>query len=197
MSDKDGNLIIRPEWPAEQGAWLQKNVDDEALRLFAIRIVGDPQLAHDVVEECLNYMAAKPMEELEKVKHPRNYIQAAIKNRVINWRISQARFGAWPDGFDPPAATLSPEMQVDSEEEALELLAMLPERAAAALILCKIYGYTSEEAARKLRISESLVRKRVAAAIKFLNPDGRARDRRSITARISSIFKRKESKHDE
>jgi RNA polymerase sigma factor (sigma-70 family) len=197
MSDKDGNLIIRPDWPPEQGAWLDRNVDAEALRLYAFKKVGDAHVAHDIVEDFLDCMAAKSMEELERIEKPRHYAQAAIRNRVSNRHRDQAKFVTRAAGFDPPAETQSPQIQVGSEPEAVELLAMLPERDATALFLCKYCGYTSEEAAKEMGISASLVRKRVAAAIRFLNPDGPVPDRRSFTSRIRSLFKRKESKRDE
>jgi len=197
MSDKDGNLISRPDWPAEQGAWLEEKIDAAALRLSAYKQVGDAHVAHDIVEDFLYCMAAKPMEELASIKKPKNYAQTAIRNRVRNRYRDQAKFVTRPAGFDPSAVTQLREIQVGSEPEALELLAMLPERDATALYLCKYCGYTSEEAANELRISASLVRKRVAAAIRFLNPDGPVPDRRSFTSRIRSLFQRRESKHDE
>jgi DNA-directed RNA polymerase specialized sigma24 family protein len=196
MSDENGDLISPPEWPAEQRAWLEKNIDAEALRMFAFEQVRDAQVAYDCVEDSLSAMAGKPIAELEEIGNPQGYAYLAVARRVSNWRRDRRKFATWPVGFDAPDTAPSPEIQVGSVQECAELLRMLPEDHLAPFLLCKYYGYTSKQAAEKLNIGESLVKKRVARALMFLNPDGRAARRRSLKSRIRIFFKRRKRNHD-
>ncbi len=178
----------------EQREWLKENIDEEALRFFVTDQVRDAQIAHEVVQRAMDSLAAMPLAHLHTVANPQSYALTATRNRLSNWIRDHWKVGEFAVENDERFPEESAELAVQSKEEALELLRMVRETDLEPFILCKLHGYTSKEAANELGISVSLVKKRVARAMHFLNPQGPAPDRRSITTRLRELLSRKERK---
>jgi DNA-directed RNA polymerase specialized sigma24 family protein len=192
MSEKDSTRP--PDRESEQRAWLKENIDAEALRGLVHRQIRDPHAAYDIVQNWLDFMAKKPMSELKGIGSPMPYARCAVLNRTKNWRRDNRKFAT--STADPTVPTIfeSPEVEISGEEETLEFIGMLPDELIEPFVICKIHGYTSKEAALKLGLSESLVKKRVSKAVKFLKPHFPEPRRRSLRSRIRGLFRRKESK---
>jgi len=182
----------RPQWWTEQRVWLETNIDFEALRLFAMRDVGDSQTAHDIVQKWLDYMSSQPMSTLAKLRKPQAVAYDAIRKRILNWKRDNRKFVQWDDLTDHDFS--SEQLQLQTDEQALELLGLLPPEDAETLYLHKSRGYSVRQVAAELGISESLVRSRVAWSATFLNPSGVAPNRRSVVQRIRKLLNGKERK---
>jgi predicted DNA-binding protein (UPF0251 family) len=143
-----------------------------------------------IVASWLDFMASKPLSELAMLCNPQAVAADAIDKRVLNWIRDHQRLIPYVPAFEVGHAPM-PELQVENQQDVMEVMSMLPESDAELLCLCKAWGYSLEEAAQKLNISVEVAKKRLSRAMIFLNPEGRARDARSLSQRILDCLNRK------
>jgi RNA polymerase sigma factor (sigma-70 family) len=132
------------------------------LRHAAMRIVGTPEQADDVVQDA--YLRVAEMNSVFNVKQPLAYLFQLVRNLAIDrhrqaaleWRY----FTGEEDGLHVPSSAATPETFVGNMQQLrliADALASLPERTRKAFELCRLGGHTQREVAAQMGISATLV----------------------------------------
>jgi RNA polymerase sigma factor (sigma-70 family) len=143
---------------------------DDLVRLLSWR-TGRPDIAKDLVHETYIKLAAR--EPGERVDNPRSYVLRTATNLAIDWLRRDVRLrgvDVSDEGIEdvedlaarPEAALLDQERLRLLNEALLEL----PQNARQALLLNRVEGLTQAEIARRLGVSESMVTKYIAQALR-------------------------------
>ncbi len=138
---------------------------------LALRVLGDPAGAEDVVHDVF----VRLMGAIRAFRGDAPF-GAWLRRMVANATIDELRRRQWLDLEEPPVLSELPgngglpERQV----EAWQLLARLPPRARAVLILHELEGYTHRELAELFGQSESYSKSILSRAIHRLNGTGDA-----------------------
>lgn len=132
------------------------------LRLAAMKIIGTPELADDVVQDA--YVKVVETAAVFHVKQPLAYLFQLVRNLAIDrYRqiVLESRFFAGEDeGMHVPANSGTPEaIAVNKQELRLvaDALARQPERTRRAFELYRLGGHTQREVADQLGVSATLV----------------------------------------
>jgi RNA polymerase sigma-70 factor (sigma-E family) len=142
-----------------------------ALVRFAQLLTADWGLAEDLVQEAL--VSAHPKwDRITKMDHPDAYVRQTIVRKFLSWRrrlSSRER----PSGFlaDRPApAVPDPSGRVLDRDTAWRLLATLPRRQRAVLVLRYYEDLPDDEIGRVLGCAPSTVRVHAARGMAALRP---------------------------
>jgi RNA polymerase sigma factor (sigma-70 family) len=143
---------------------------DDLLRLLSWR-TGRPDIAADLVHE--TYMKLATRESDERVENPRSYVLRTATNLAIDWLRRDIRIRA-VQGSDDEIENIEdlaerPEARLLAQERLRLLnaaLLELPPKARQALLLNRVEGLTQAEIAAKLGVSESMVTKYIAQALR-------------------------------
>ncbi len=148
MSRTDLAALLEPQIPA--------------LRRYARALVGDVDVADDLVQDCLERALSRWM-LLRSGENPRPWLFAILRNLHLD-RLRQRRRQGWPVDVDEDAM---PSFAPDQESglrvrDALAALDLLPEEQKSLLLLVGVEDLTYEEAARVLGIPIGTVMSRLA-----------------------------------
>lgn len=156
--------------PSRLLAGFQECYDD--LLRFLTRRLGDSTQAVDVVQDTYIRLATLPDGDAD-IRDPRAFVFRVARNMAID----AARHHRWRGGFERDeaegmavaAAEPSPETRAMDRQslDALDAaLADLPAKARQALLLSRVDGLTHAQVAARLGVSESMVAKYLAQALK-------------------------------
>jgi len=154
---------LRRSEPAAVGAAYDEH--GSAIRAFALRLVGDPAAAEDLVHEVFvtlprairGYRGESALRTFLisiAVNHARHFVRAAARRRAAFERLAS----------EPRAVGTDPEQQVGQRQlvEALSrALDTLPLEQRVAFVLCDVEERTSAEVAAIVRVPEATVRTRL------------------------------------
>lgn len=132
------------------------------LRWTALKILGNPERAEDVVQDA--YLKVSEATALFDVKQPLAYLFQMVRNLAIDHhrRISLEMnlFEGEEDGLHVPSQTGTPEATLIGRQHlklVVKALSELPERTRRAFELHRLEGRTHRDIAEELDISTSLV----------------------------------------
>lgn len=144
---------------------------DDLIRMLTAR-TGDPERAADIVQDTY-FRLAGVQAAGERVANPRAYVFRVAHNLAIDEGRKLTRAIRRDASEDEAAVLRDPEPLADAALLAKERLRLLdaalqelPSNARQALLLNRVEGLTQAEIARRLGVSESMVIKYVAQALK-------------------------------
>ncbi|GAA3579131.1 SigE family RNA polymerase sigma factor [Amycolatopsis ultiminotia] len=136
----------------------------DGLLRYATVLTDDPHLAQDIVQNVL----LRAQERWAKIESPPTYVRRMITNEYLSWRRRAARrmvpsTHTVLDSLSPPEA--DPSTAYDERDEMLGLLATLPRKQRAAIVLRYYENHTDAEIAELLRCGVSTVRSQISRAL--------------------------------
>ncbi|MGV9294124.1 MULTISPECIES: SigE family RNA polymerase sigma factor [Amycolatopsis] len=139
----------------------------DGLLRYATVLADDPHLAQDIVQDVL----LRAQQRWSKIDSPPTYVRRMITNEYLSWRRRAARRvvpsnHSVLDSLGPPTA--DPSTAYDERDEMLALLATLPRKQRAAVVLRYYENYTDAEIADFLRCGVSTVRSQISRALATL-----------------------------
>ncbi len=131
---------------------------------YATVLTGDPHLAQDVVQECL-LRAQQRWARIGGLDAPAAYLKRMVTNEFLSWR---RRFKAHVPigGIDPTGG--DPTRLYDERDAMLRLIAKLPRKQKAAVVLRYYEGFEDAEIAAILGCSQVTVRSHISRALSVL-----------------------------
>jgi RNA polymerase sigma-70 factor (sigma-E family) len=156
------------------------------LRRYATVLTGDPQRAHDVLADAL-LLAHGAWPRIGEMELPLAYVRRMVTNGFLSERrrwssrhIRTTRSGELPDRPMPDPANA-----VDDREHLQHLLAGLPPRLRAVVVLRYYIGLSTDEIAAELGITAGAVRtaaSRALATLRVVVTEEEARLRAGVAA---------------
>ncbi|MFM9271595.1 RNA polymerase factor sigma-70 [Halomonas elongata] len=148
------------EWSAElEDIMVSQRV---RLRHAAMKILGSPDLADDVVQDA--YLKITEARSVFAIQRPMAYVHQVVRNLAIDRHRRRALeatfFTAEEEGAGVAAPVGSPEAtEIDRQELGIVVQALdeLPVRTRRAFELYRMGGYTQREVAQQLGVSTTLV----------------------------------------
>jgi RNA polymerase sigma-70 factor (ECF subfamily) len=132
------------------------------LRWAALRILGNPERAEDVVQDV--YLKISEGGATIDIRNPAAYLLQMVRNLAIDYRrrlsLEVHLFQSEDDGLHVPCHTAMPETIVSGRQHlnlVAEAISELPERTRRAIELHRLVGHTHRAIAKELDISTSLV----------------------------------------
>ena len=169
----------------------------------AVMTIVPPREIEDIVQE--TYVRACQVEYKERITEPRSFLFKTARNLALDYaKKAETRLTGGVDDIDSvTSGTLMDETfgQVTSNEEFglfCESVRMLPLKCRRAFVLKKVYGYTQQEIAREMKLSEKTVEKHISEGIKrctyFMmqhrgSNDDRCKGRHGVAAQGGSVSK--------
>jgi RNA polymerase sigma-70 factor (sigma-E family) len=140
-----------------------------ALVRFATVLTGRTWLAEDLVSDVLG-RAFERWESIGAMDRPHAYVRRMIVNEHLSWRRRAHRIPT-PQP-DVPDGTVADGTAEHADRDAMiALLAQLPRRQRAAVVLRYYVGMSDAEVAAELDCRESTVRSQIARALRTLRID--------------------------
>jgi RNA polymerase sigma-70 factor (sigma-E family) len=140
-----------------------------ALLRFAVVLTGQSWLAEDLVSDVLG-RAFERWSSIGAMDRPHAYVRRMIVNEHLSWRRRVRR--APTTEPDVPEGTVADGTAEHAERDAMiALLARLPRRQRAAVVLRYYLGLSDAEVAAELGCRESTVRSQIARALRTLRID--------------------------
>jgi RNA polymerase sigma-70 factor (sigma-E family) len=139
----------------------------DGLLRYATVLTDDPHLAQDIVQEVL----LRAQQHWAKIDSPPTYVRRMVTNEYLSWRRRAVRRVVPSshevlDALSPPEA--DPSAAYDARDEMLALLATLPRKQRAAIVLRYYEGYSDAEIGEVLRCGASTVRSQISRALATL-----------------------------
>ncbi|GAB3143523.1 RNA polymerase sigma factor [Amycolatopsis sp. NPDC004378] len=139
----------------------------DGLLRYATVLAGDPHLAQDIVQDVL----LRAQQRWEAIDHPPTYVRRMVTNEYLSWRRRAVRRMVPSshdvlDALSPPEA--DPAAAYDERDAMLGLLATLPRKQRAAIVLRYYENYSDAEIAALLRCGVSTVRSQISRALATL-----------------------------
>jgi RNA polymerase sigma factor (sigma-70 family) len=142
-----------------------------ALVAYARRLVGDPAMADDVVQEA--WIRLRGLDPAARLDEPAAYVRTVIRNLALDYRRlrdrEQGRSGGGLDGIaDVPADIPGADVAVDARRELQQVLlalAELPDRVGLAVRLHRLEGLKLREIAERLGVSTATAHALVAQGL--------------------------------
>ena len=141
-----------------------------ALMRFATVLTGRTWLAGDLVSDVLG-RAFERWESIGAMAHPHAYVRRMVVNEYLSWRRRFARVVHGADGHVPERAVADGTEAHAERDAMIALLARLPRRQRAAIVLRYYVGLSDAEAASELGVGESTVRSSISRALGALRID--------------------------
>lgn len=139
-----------------------------ALMRFATVLTGQPWLAEDLVSDVLA-RAYERWSAISALAHPHAYVRRMVVNEHLSWR---RRLRPLALDRPPPEQSVPDSADAHAEREAMiALLARLPRRQRAAVVLRYYIGLSDADVAAELGCRESTVRSQIARALRSLRID--------------------------
>lgn len=150
-------------------ASFQKHYDD--IVRFLARRTGDVERAADIAQDTYLRLAAIKLDSC--VENERAYVYRVAGNLAVDAIRRDGRRAAWLTGYEPDEEIADPRPSpertaIDRDrlrhlEQAMEAL---PAKARLALLMFRVDGHTHREIAERLDVSESMVAKYIAQALR-------------------------------
>ncbi|WP_206797328.1 SigE family RNA polymerase sigma factor [Amycolatopsis sp. MtRt-6] len=139
----------------------------DGLLRYATVLTNDPHLAQDVVQDVL----LRAQQRWNGIAAPPTYVRRMVTNEYLSWRRRAVRRMVPSshdvlDAIGPPEA--DPAAAYDERDAMLGLLATLPRKQRAAIVLRYYENYTDAEIAAVLRCGVSTVRSQISRALATL-----------------------------
>ena len=139
----------------------------DGLLRYATVLTNDPHLAQDIVQEVL----LRAQQRWAKIASPPTYVRRMVTNEYLSWRRRAVRRMVPSshdvlDALSPPEA--DPATAYDERDAMLGLLATLPRKQRAAVVLRYYENYSDAEIAAALRCGTSTVRSQISRALATL-----------------------------
>ncbi len=144
----------------------------DGLLRFLARRTGDVERAADVAQDTyLRLVDIDPAQTL--IDNERAYIYRVARNLAVDTMRRESRLAAWQSGGEDEAVIAdsapSPERVMigrDRLEHLNAALAALPPKARLALLMFRVDGLSHAQIATRLKVSESMVAKYIAQALR-------------------------------
>ncbi|WP_103339789.1 SigE family RNA polymerase sigma factor [Amycolatopsis sp. CA-126428] len=139
----------------------------DGLLRYATVLTNDPHLAQDVVQDVL----LRAQQRWDHITAPPTYVRRMITNEYLSWRRRAVRRMVSSshdvlDALGPPEP--DPSAAYDERDAMLGLLATLPRKQRAAVVLRYYENYSDTEIAAFLRCGTSTVRSQISRALATL-----------------------------
>jgi RNA polymerase sigma-70 factor (sigma-E family) len=139
----------------------------DGLLRYATVLTNDPHLAQDVVQDVL----LRAQLRWDDIAAPPTYVRRMVTNEYLSWRRRAVRRMVASshdvlDALGPPEP--DPSAAYDEREAMLGLLATLPRKQRAAVVLRYYESYSDTEIAAILRCGVSTVRSQISRALATL-----------------------------
>lgn len=128
---------------------------------YATVLTCDPHLAQDVVQECL-LRAQQRWARIGGLDAPAAYVKRMVTNEYLSWR-RRHRTHHLIEDVDPPGP--DPTAHYDERDAMLRLIAQLPRKQRAAVVLRYYEGCADAEIAEVLGCSQATVRSQISRAL--------------------------------
>ncbi|MGW3993495.1 SigE family RNA polymerase sigma factor [Amycolatopsis sp. NPDC004772] len=143
----------------------------DGLLRYATVLTNDPHLAQDVVQDVL----LRAQQRWDGIAAPPAYVRRMITNEYLSWRRRAVRRMVSSshdvlDDLGPPEP--DPATAYDERDAMLGLLATLPRKQRAAVVLRYYENYSDAEIAAVLRCGASTVRSQISRALTTLRQAG-------------------------
>ncbi|GGP69507.1 SigE family RNA polymerase sigma factor [Saccharothrix coeruleofusca] len=139
---------------------------------YATVLTCDPHLAQDVVQECL-LRAQQRWGRIGVLDAPGAYVKRMVTNEFLSWR-RRLRPAGSIEGLDP--AGEDPTARYDERDALLRLIARLPRKQRAAIVLRYYEGCDDAEIAAYLGCSQGTVRSHISRALATLRAQDRVKE---------------------
>lgn len=146
---------------------------EQLIRFLTRRLGGDRDRATDVAQDTYLRLQAQSGSDIAAIGNPRAYVYRVAGNLAIDGLRRDGRIGkrlvAEMEGAEVEAPDPSPEKTVIGRQRLALLdqaLTELPEKPRRALMMFRIDGLSQAEIARELGVSESMVAKYIARALR-------------------------------
>ncbi len=141
---------------------------DGVLRAFLTRLIGEPSLVEDGVQETL-IAVHKARHTWDPARAFRPWLMAIARHKAVDLlrRGRNPAEAAASQAEEEPAAA-GDENRPEAALEVARLLAGLPEAFREAVVLTKLQGRTVDDAARQAGVSATAMRSRVHRAMRLL-----------------------------
>ena len=139
----------------------------DGLLRYATVLTDDPHLAQDIVQDVL----LRAQQRWAAIDTPAAYVRRMVTNEYLSWRRRAVRRMVPSshdvlDALGPPEA--DPSASYDERDAMLGLLATLPRKQRAAIVLRYYENYSDAEIAAVLRCGASTVRSQISRALTTL-----------------------------
>lgn len=142
----------------------------QALNRFATRKLGSPDAAADILQDA--YLRLSGCQASEKINNPRAFVFRIVTNLIIDYQ--RKSVNRIPHEADEQVLHAIPDQQnldtrIDGQQRLAAIddaMGQLPEKSRQAFYLNRVEGYTHKEVAKKLQLSESMVAKHLARAMR-------------------------------
>jgi RNA polymerase sigma-70 factor (sigma-E family) len=139
----------------------------DGLLRYATVLTNDPHLAQDIVQDVL----LRAQQRWDGIDAPPAYVRRMVTNEYLSWRRRAVRRVVPSshdvlDALSPPGA--DPATAYDERDAMLGLLATLPRKQRAAVVLRYYENYSDAEIAVVLRCGTSTVRSQISRALATL-----------------------------
>ncbi|WP_072480703.1 SigE family RNA polymerase sigma factor [Amycolatopsis australiensis] len=139
----------------------------DGLLRYATVLTNDPHLAQDIVQDVL----LRAQQRWDAIDSPPTYVRRMVTNEYLSWRRRAVRRMVPSshdvlDALGPPEA--DPSAAYDERDAMLGLLATLPRKQRAAVVLRYYENYSDAEIAGFLRCGTSTVRSQISRALATL-----------------------------
>lgn len=139
----------------------------DGLLRYATVLTNDPHLAQDIVQDVL----LRAQQRWDGIDAPPTYVRRMVTNEYLSWRRRAVRRMVPSshdvlDALSPPEA--DPATAYDERDAMLGLLATLPRKQRAAVVLRYYENYSDAEIAAALRCGTSTVRSQISRALATL-----------------------------
>ena len=142
---------------------------EQALVHFLVSILKDREEAKEVSQEVFLRILQGP--DPEDIRNPKAFIYRTASNLALNRirykKIRRVEQGE-PQQSEPVSRTLDQERKVAVRQEMEQLLAVMetmPPRCREVFVLCRFYELDYRQAAKRLGISKSMVKKHMKRAV--------------------------------
>jgi RNA polymerase sigma-70 factor (sigma-E family) len=139
----------------------------DGLLRYATVLTNDPHLAQDIVQDVL----LRAQQRWDGIDAPPTYVRRMVTNEYLSWRRRAVRRMVPSshdvlDALSPPEA--DPAIAYDDRDAMLGLLAKLPRKQRAAVVLRYYENYSDTEIGAVLRCGPSTVRSQISRALAAL-----------------------------
>jgi RNA polymerase sigma-70 factor (sigma-E family) len=138
-----------------------------SLLRFAVVLTGDRNVAEDIVQDVL-LKAQRRWQRIAAVELPEAYIRRMVVNEFVSFRRRWWRLVPWPAVPEPRASVPDHAVPVVDRQVLRDLLAALPPRQRAVLVLRYYEGLSDQEIAHLLGCRAVTVRGYAARALAAL-----------------------------
>jgi RNA polymerase sigma factor (sigma-70 family) len=155
--------------PGHIADFIQQHRDE--LSRFIVRKLGSEQLSSDILQDA--YLRLAQHQTLAAIDNPRAFVFRVVANLVIDHQrlsanrlphdVDEETLQAIPEELPDPETSYQHRQRLEAINKAME---ELPENCRLAFYLNRVEGYSHAEVAERLQLSESMVAKHLARAMK-------------------------------